>query len=106
LYDNNNALIDSLIYNDQGSGNVKGPRTNGISAHPGAPGALGANNASLWISSAVGDSEGSYLSATGEIGSPGKTAFAPAVPIGSTESLLLSALITLGTLARRRAHKK
>lgn len=72
LYDASNNLVDRLTYNDQGSGNVKGPRTDTKSAWVPAA-ALGANNASLWTLSTVGGSEGGVTSAAGDIGSPGKS---------------------------------
>jgi hypothetical protein len=77
LYDASNALVDRLTYNDQGSGSVKGPRTDTKSAWPSAA-ALGANNASLWTLSSSGDSEASYASTGGDIGSPGKSTRATA----------------------------
>ena len=42
--------------------------------------ALGANDASQWQLSAVGDVEGSWASTTGDIGSPGTSRFAPTGP--------------------------
>ena len=73
-------LVDRLTYNDQGTGTVKGPRTQGKSGVPTTAAALGANDASQWQLSAVGDAEGSWASASGDIGSPGKSRFAPAQP--------------------------
>ncbi len=66
------TLVDKLTYDDQGTGTVKGPRTNAISAYT-TEANLGANNASGWILSAVNDIEGSVTSTGGDIGSPGKT---------------------------------
>jgi chitodextrinase len=73
-------LVDRLTYNDQGTGTVKGPRTQGVAGIPKTAAALGANDASQWQLSAVGDAEGSWASTTGDIGSPGKSRFAPAGP--------------------------
>ncbi|WP_285115979.1 lamin tail domain-containing protein [Leifsonia sp. fls2-241-R2A-40a] len=71
-------LVDRLTYNDQGTGTAKGPRTQGVSGVPATQAALGANDASQWQLSAVGDAEGSRASSAGDIGSPGTSRFAPA----------------------------
>ncbi len=73
-------LVDRLTYNDQGTGTVKGPRTQGVAGVPKSAAALGANDASQWQLSSVGDAEGSKASSTGDIGSPGSSRFAPAAP--------------------------
>ncbi|WP_081815160.1 lamin tail domain-containing protein [Leifsonia aquatica] len=70
-------LVDRLTYNDQGTGTVKGPRTQGVAGVPKTAAALGANDASQWQLSAVGDAEASRKSTTGDIGSPGTSRFAP-----------------------------
>lgn len=72
LYDAGGNLVDRLTYNDQGAPPVNGPRTQGASAWVTAA-ALGTNEANLWVLSTVGDSEGSYSSTGGNIGSPGKS---------------------------------
>ena len=80
-------LADRLTYNDQGTGTVKGPRTQGIAGIPKTDAALGANDASQWQLSAVGDAEGSRTSTAGDIGSPGTSRFgagAPTNPTGPT----------------------
>jgi hypothetical protein len=69
IYDST-TLIDRLTYDDQGTGNPDGPRTQGISGNP-TLAALGANNASLWVLSSVGDSYGSIASVSGDIANPG-----------------------------------
>lgn len=71
-------LVDRLTYNDQGTGTVKGPRTQGVAGIPKTAAALGANDASQWQLAAAGDAEGSWTSTAGNIGSPGKSRFAPA----------------------------
>jgi chitodextrinase len=71
-------LVDRLSYNDQGTGTVKGPRTQGVAGVPKSGAALGANDASQWQLSAVGDAETSWRSTSGDLGSPGKSRFAPA----------------------------
>ncbi|WP_431277827.1 lamin tail domain-containing protein [Leifsonia poae] len=77
-------LADRLTYNDQGTGAVKGPRTQGVAGIPKTDAALGANDASQWQLSAVGDAEASWASTTGDIGSPGKSRFATAGGDGGT----------------------
>ena len=97
IYDAANALVDRLTYDDQGTGDVKGPRTQGISGNPMTVAALGANKASLWQLSVANDSYGSKLSASGDLGSPGTFAIVPE-PTGG-------AIIAIGTaalLGRRR----
>lgn len=73
-------LADRLTYNDQGTGAVKGPRTQGVAGIPTTDAALGANDASQWQLAAVGDVEASWASSAGDIGSPGKTRFATSAP--------------------------
>jgi len=69
-------LVDRLTYNDQGTGAVKGPRTQGVAGVPTTAAALGANDASQWQLSVVGDAEKSWTSTTGDLGSPGSSRFA------------------------------
>ncbi|OYY92512.1 MAG: PEP-CTERM sorting domain-containing protein [Hydrogenophilales bacterium 28-61-23] len=107
LYDATNTLIDRLTYNDQGTGTVDTYRTQGVSGNPGSLAAIGANNASLWALSAVGDAEGSYQSNTGanfDIGNPGTTSYAAPVPEADTYALLMAGLGLVGFLARRRKN--
>lgn len=70
-------LVDRLAYDDA---NGKGPRTQGTSGVPSSAAALGANDATQWQLSAVGDAEDSWTSTTGDTGSPGKSRFVPAAP--------------------------
>lgn len=110
LYDNSGTLVDQLTYNDQGTGSVKGPRTSGVSAHPGSLAVIGTNNASGWVLSAVGDAEHSYKSlasgalVAGDTGSPGFTSFAAAVPEPESYALMLAGFGLIGAVARRRRH--
>jgi predicted extracellular nuclease len=99
LFDNLGQLVDRLAYGDQNfSGSI---RTQTSSGRPLSETALGANNPYLWALSSVGDSEGSFAFG-GAIGSPGKTSFAPAVPVPAAAWLFGSALVGLG-FTRRKA---
>ena len=98
LYDAANALVDRLTYNDQGVGNVAGPRTSEVSGNPGSPAALGANNASLWVASSVGDAFGSYLGAQFSVANPGSYA----IPEPATAAGGLLVLATLAFAGRGR----
>jgi hypothetical protein len=60
VYDADGALVDRLTYDDQGTGDVQGPRTDTASAWV-PESALGANTASAWVRSTTGDAEGSWL---------------------------------------------
>lgn len=70
IFDASNTLVDRLTYNDQGVGNVDGPRAQNISANT-VVANLGANNYSLWFLSSVGDTFGSRVATFGDIGNPG-----------------------------------
>ena len=104
IYDASNALVDQLTYNDQGSGTVKGPRTSGASAVPQSLAYVGANDASHWVLSSVGDVNGSWKTAAGDIGNPGYSSLAP-VPEPGTYAMLLAGLGLVGFAARRRQSK-
>lgn len=73
-------LVDRLTYNDQGTGTVKGPRTQGAAGIPISAGALGTNDASQWQFAVVGDAEASRTAAPGDIGSPGTSRFGVTAP--------------------------
>jgi predicted extracellular nuclease len=69
LYDLSNALIDRLTYDDATG---KGPRTRYFSCNiPAADYGL-TTASSSWVLASVGDSYGSWKSASGDIGSPGQ----------------------------------
>jgi hypothetical protein len=63
IYDDADALVDRLTFNDQGTGTVAGPRTDNASAWVTAK-LLGKNDASGWVKSTSGDAEGSWKHAT------------------------------------------
>lgn len=101
---NGSTLVDRLTYNDQGTGAVAGPRTAGISGEAKSVATFGANNATLWKLAVVGDTEHARLSAFGDIGSPGTTAFASvsAVPEPQSYAMLLAGLALFGVAGLRR----
>lgn len=99
LFNASGQVVDVLKYGDN---TVGGPRTQNVSGRAGSLAALGANDATQWVLSAVGDVEGSYMSLSGAVGSPGMTGFTPAVPEPSTYALLLAGVAVVGAVAQRR----
>ncbi|WP_424194335.1 lamin tail domain-containing protein [Ampullimonas aquatilis] len=103
IYNSSSALVDRLTYDDQTIGGI---RTTGASGRPTTSSAIGNNNALLWSLATVGDSEGSYKSVgagtSGDIGSPGKTAYVSAVPLPSSLVLLMSSVGLIPLLGKRR----
>jgi predicted extracellular nuclease len=99
LYNNLNALVDRLTYNDQGT--AGGPQTLNIGGNPLTLAALDADTAGTgWILSQVGDAYGSYTSATGGfIGNPG--IFIPPVPLPAALPLLLSGILGFAVVRKR-----
>ncbi|MBQ1765800.1 MAG: FxDxF family PEP-CTERM protein [Aquincola sp.] len=97
LFNASGTLVDRLTYDKTTV------VTSEVSGRPGSFTVLGANQVSGWVLSAVGDSEGSWRSAAGSIGSPGRTQFASPVPEPETYALMLAGLAAVGWLARRRA---
>ncbi|GMA24020.1 hypothetical protein GCM10025864_17790 [Luteimicrobium album] len=78
VYDAAGTLVDQLAYNDQGTGTVKGPRTDGVSGEPKTAAALGANDASQWRLSVAGDDDHAWAATVGgasDVGSPGTSRF-------------------------------
>lgn len=95
LFDGAGNLVDRLTYGSN-------PRTRGISGHATSADALGANDVSQWVFSSVGDTEGSWANSLGDIGSPGRTAFASPVPEPESYAMLLAGLGAIAGLVRRR----
>ena len=99
IYDNTNALVDRLTYDDQTLGHV---RTQGISAN--VPfSQLGLNHANLAVTSSVGDIYGSYRGGLGtvnsDLGNPGTYP----VPEPSTCVLLAFGATLLAVRRQRQA---
>lgn len=92
------TLVDRLTYNDQGTGNAKGPRTDVASANISLPN-LGTNVAANGVLSKVGDVYGSFTSVTGGfVANPG--IYTP-VPEPAT-----IAALGLGAVAAIRRRRK
>jgi predicted extracellular nuclease len=100
IYDNTNARVDRLQYDDQ---TIGGPRTNGTSANiPFSQ--LGMNHANLAASSSVGDIYGSYRGGVGgagsDLGNPGSYL----VPEPASIVLgVVGVIAAFGVPARRRS---
>lgn len=92
IYDGNDNVVDVLSYGDQDfPGSI---RARFASGNPFA-GAVGANDATGWALSFVGDEFGSYVANSGDIGNPGFFIPAPGA----------MALLGLGTLAGMRRRR-
>jgi predicted extracellular nuclease len=68
IFDATNSLVDRLAYNDQAG---QGPRTQYKSCNIPASGYGFQVAQSSWVLASVGDAYGSWMSTTGDIGSPG-----------------------------------
>ncbi|MPS47706.1 FxDxF family PEP-CTERM protein [Methylobacillus sp.] len=101
IFDHELNLVDRLTYGDQDfRGSIRARYNSGV---PGSVDALGANDVYGWVSSQVGDSEGSWRSSVGDIGSPGQTNLTiAAIPEPETYALMLAGLGLVGFAARRR----
>jgi predicted extracellular nuclease len=94
LYNADGNLVDTLTYNDQGTGNVKGPRTQNVSGNIPLI-ALGTNNASAAVASVVNDVYHSR-SAGGDVGNPGS------YPVPEPASFVLFLIGVAGLIGLRR----
>lgn len=100
LFDNvsgTEKIVDMLTYG------TTGPKTDGVAAVPGSASVIGTNNSAGWVALTAG-SNGAYKSngGSGDIGSPGYSAFASPVPLPGAAWLLLSGLSALAPGLRRR----
>jgi predicted extracellular nuclease len=103
IYDASNALVDRLTYGDQ---NFPGTiRTQFVSGDPKTLAALGANDPSQWKLSVNGDSYGSHVATTGDLGNPGVFTLLP-VPEPSTIGMMLMGIAAMGFCARRRVRRR
>ncbi|MGC5165594.1 lamin tail domain-containing protein [Luteimicrobium sp. DT211] len=78
VYDADGTLVDRLAYDDQGTGTLKGPRTDGVSGVPKSAAALGSDDASQWQLSVAGDADHAWAATVGgasDLGSPGTSRF-------------------------------
>ena len=96
IYDNTNALVDRLTYDDQTPVGMPSIRTNGVSGNPITLAALGANDKFQWKLSVAGDSYGSYTSTEGNLGNPGVFTLIP-----EPASLLMVLIGVCGLTPRR-----
>jgi predicted extracellular nuclease len=98
IFDAGGSLVDRLSYGDENfPGTLRTQNTSGRATFD----ALGANDPSKWVFSAIGDIDLSRMSSNGDVGSPGFSALA--VPEPQTYALLLAGLAVVGAVARRRA---
>lgn len=97
IYDASDSLVDSLTYEKDTIA------TNGASGNPIDLAALGADDDSLWVLSAVGDEYGSWASVLGDVGNPGVFTLS-SVPVPGAVWLLGSGLLGIvGVRHRKKA---
>ena len=95
LFDGNN-VVDLLTY-----GTGTGPKASGAAAVPGSASVIGTNNWSGWVLLQAG--QPGVVTAGGDIGSPGYSAFAATpVPLPAAAWLLVSGIGALSPMVRRR----
>jgi hypothetical protein len=95
LFDGNN-IVDLLSY-----GTGSGPKASGTAAVPGSASVIGTNTWSGWVLLQAG--QPGVVTAEGDIGSPGYSAFAATpVPLPAAAWLLVSGIGALSPMVRRR----
>lgn len=100
IHDANGALVDVLRYGDEDFPNSV--HTQNISAWPIQSG-IGEDRINHWVLSTVGDSQSSFASSGGDIGSPGQFQVVN-IPAASTWGMVILAILipTAATLVMRR----
>ncbi len=97
LYDQNGNIVDELAYGSSG------PRTDGAAAVPDSLSVIGTNNSAGWELLTAGQDGAIRANGTGDVGSPGFSAFAPSpVPLPAAVWLLMSGLGAVAPSLRRR----
>ena len=105
LFDANGTLVDRLAYGDAVFPGTIRTQTSG--GTPVSLTALAPQTVQIgdWVLAATGDSYGSTMAATGDVGNPGLFTLAP-VPEPETYAMLLAGLGLVGAIARRRRASK